>query len=105
MNDQYQKPKKTTFFIENFIIFIIHILLLLWIIYILYEAGTLPTDKLLWHFAGVSLTGSILIFGTAKWAMYRYGKKNRPRPQKPPESQAPKSGGQNNGPESPQSPQ
>ncbi len=49
---------------KTFII-ILHLIYLAWILYILYEAGTLPTEQLLYHFLAMAIYGGVLIRGTA----------------------------------------
>ncbi len=51
--------------LKKIFIISLHLFYLAWILYILYEAGTLPTDKLLYHFVAMAFYGGILIRGTA----------------------------------------
>ena len=43
------------------IILIAHIVLLKWILYTLWEGGVLPFKTLMYHFAGISIYGALLI--------------------------------------------
>ncbi len=51
--------------LKNSIIIILHFIYLAWILYILSNAGTLTTEKLIIHFIGMALFGAFLIRGTA----------------------------------------
>jgi apolipoprotein N-acyltransferase len=55
--------------IELFIL-VAHLLLLRWIVYVLGEGGTLPTEVLVGHFAGMAATGAVLIRFCA-WLYHR----------------------------------
>lgn len=48
------------------LILIAHIALLKWILYTLYEGGVLPFTTLMFHFAGISVAGGLLIFTCAQ---------------------------------------
>lgn len=61
--------------IFNVFIFLAHILLLYWMIYILKHAGFLNGEKVLLHFAGISIFGASLIFISAKGIKYFHLKK------------------------------
>lgn len=54
----------------QFVILIAHLVLLKWILYTLYEGGILPFKTLLFHFAGISLYGALLI-RTCAWIYKR----------------------------------
>lgn len=55
--------------IELFIL-VAHLLLLRWIVYVLSEGGTLQTEVLVGHFAGMAATGAVLIRFCA-WLYHR----------------------------------
>ena len=52
--------------ITQLVILIAHIALLKWILYTLYEGGVLPFTTLMFHFAGISVAGGLLIFTCAQ---------------------------------------
>lgn len=43
------------------VILVAHLVLLKWILYTLYEGGVLPFKSLMFHFAGISVYGAVLI--------------------------------------------
>ncbi len=45
----------------QFVILVAHLVLLKWILYTLYEGGVLPFKSLVFHFAGISVYGALLI--------------------------------------------
>lgn len=47
---------------------IVHFVLLAWIWYTLQNAGSMETQTVMYHFAGMSVLGAVLIRGTAWWA-------------------------------------
>lgn len=58
--------------VTQLLILIAHIALLKWILYTLYEGGVLPFTTLLFHFAGISVAGGLLIFTCAQIYKRRY---------------------------------
>lgn len=54
------------------VILVAHIALLKWILYTLYEGGVLPFTTLMYHFAGISVAGGLLIFTCAQIYKHRY---------------------------------
>jgi apolipoprotein N-acyltransferase len=52
------------------LILVAHLVLLQWILYTLYEGGVLPFKTLLFHFAGISIYGALLI-RTCAWIYKR----------------------------------
>jgi len=57
---------------EQLLILVAHLALLKWILHTLAEGGAMPTKILVAHFLGLSISGGLLIFGTAKITKRRH---------------------------------
>lgn len=58
--------------VEQILIGAIHILMLVWMVYVLQNFSLYTIKEVIFHFAGLSLYGALLIRGTAYWAKKRY---------------------------------
>ncbi|MDO9183662.1 MAG: hypothetical protein Q7U04_14710 [Bacteriovorax sp.] len=64
--------KNIWFRIQQLIIFVLHLILLKWMYFVLSNSGAFSMTEVIYHFAGMSIMGAVLIRGCAYWARYHY---------------------------------